>query len=163
MLLLLGATIGFLLMAMACQNKEEVSLENRLAEQFKVLLSHSEAHYNQQIAEGGKLFFPRSVEEDGALHYVASGDWCSGFFPGSLWMMSELTGGADWADVALKYTLLMEGEKNNGRTHDMGFKIMGSYGLAHRYSQNEAFAAVVVEAAETLMTRFNPTVGAIRS
>ena len=30
---------------------------------------------------------PRSVEKDGSLRMVDERDWCSGFFPGMLWLM----------------------------------------------------------------------------
>ena len=30
---------------------------------------------------------PRCVEKDGSLRLVGERDWCSGFFPGELWLM----------------------------------------------------------------------------
>ena len=43
----------------------------------------------EQIEKG--VFTPRSFTKDGGLSLIASRDWCSGFFPGELWYMYELS------------------------------------------------------------------------
>ena len=55
---------------------------------------------------------PRTVRHD-SLILVASKDWCSGFFPGGLWYLYELTGNKKWAAQAENYTLPLEKEKMN--------------------------------------------------
>lgn len=116
-------------------------------------------------AENGwsELTNPRSIESDGTLLMVPSKDWCSGFFPGELWYMYEYTGDEKWKDIAHRQTIIIEREKYNDRTHDMGFKMYCSYGNAWRLTQNPVYRDVLIQSAKTLITRFNPTVGTIRS
>jgi unsaturated chondroitin disaccharide hydrolase len=112
--------------------------------------------------KNGTLVSPRTIEK-GELKLVASKDWTSGFFPGELWYLFELTKNKKWKEEAIKFTSLIEKEKLNGTTHDMGFKVYSSFGNAYRLTGNEADKAVIIQAAKTLATRFNPKIGALRS
>ena len=105
---------------------------------------------------------PRTIE-NGELKLVQSRDWTSGFFPGNLWMMYELTNDENWKNKALEYTLPLKKEQWNGGTHDMGFKMFSSFGKAYKNTGNEEYKKVLIQSAKTLATRFNPNVGCIRS
>ena len=109
------------------------------------------------------LVSPRNIEPDGSLHLVASRDWCSGFFPGELWYMYEYTGNEYWRQKAEEFTAPIEREKTNGRTHDMGFKVFCSFGNGYRLTHNSDYKGILIESAETLITRYKPNVGCIRS
>lgn len=109
------------------------------------------------------LVSPRNIEPDGALRLVASRDWCSGFFPGELWYMYEYTGDEYWRQKAEEFTAPIEREKTNGGTHDMGFKMFCSFGNGYRLTNNPDYKKILVESAETLITRYKPNVGCIRS
>jgi rhamnogalacturonyl hydrolase YesR len=109
-----------------------------------------------------KLVSPRSVENN-EVKMVPSRDWTSGFFPGELWMMYELTNNDYWKEKAVEYTLPLEQEKWNGKTHDMGFKVYCSFGKAWEQTQDPEFRDVLIQSAKTLATRFKPNVGCIRS
>jgi hypothetical protein len=152
-----------LLFVMACSHKEEVKLETKLANQFSVLLQEADRNLDVKQNYEQQRFFPRSLDISGNIEFVASGDWCSGFFPGSLWLLYDLTDDVNWEEPAQKYSLLLEREQWNGKTHDMGFKIMSSYGNAYRYTGDKAYSDVMIQSAKTLLTRYNPIVGAIRS
>ncbi len=106
---------------------------------------------------------PRSLEPDGELDASPAREWTSGFYPGTLWLLSEATGDGAFRDAARQWTALVEGEKTNGGTHDMGFKVYNSAGQGLRLTDEDHYRDVVLEAAETLATRFDPDVGAIRS
>ena len=106
---------------------------------------------------------PRSLDADGALDGSPSREWTSGFYPGTLWLLAEASGDEAFAEAARRWTALVEPERLNGGTHDMGFKVYTSVGNAFRLTGDAHDRDVVVEAADTLMTRFDPTVGAIRS
>lgn len=116
-------------------------------------------------AEGGwsELTNPRSIELDGTLLMVPSKDWCSGFFPGELWYMYEYTKDEKWKQLAHRQTIIIEREKKNNKTHDMGFKMYCSYGNGYRLTGDSIYRAVLIKSAKTLATRFNPKVGCIRS
>ncbi|MFD2832950.1 sialate O-acetylesterase [Gramella sp. AN32] len=106
---------------------------------------------------------PRSLEEDGTMRLVKGRDWCSGFFPGVLWYTYELSGRKDFKQLAAKWTRLIEDQKTNAGTHDMGFKISSSFGNAYQITKDPYYREVILESAKTLATRYNEKVGSIRS
>ncbi len=106
---------------------------------------------------------PRSLTPARELVLVNSKDWTSGFFPGVLWSLYELTGNKNWEEKARVFTSKIEEEKMNGKTHDMGFKIYCSYGAGYRLTNDPKYKEVIIQSAKTLSTRFNPVVGCIRS
>ncbi len=108
------------------------------------------------------LVSPRSAE-NGKLKMVPSNDWTSGFFAGELWMMYEWTSDNYWKEKALEYTLPLEQEKWNSKTHDMGFKMYSSFGKAYQLTNNPEYRDILIRSAKTLATRFKPNVGCIRS
>ncbi len=108
-------------------------------------------------------FSPRSLNPDSSLNLVTPKDWCSGFFAGNLWYLYEYSGNKKWMEQATAFTTVMESEKTDGGTHDMGFKVYCSVGNAYRLTHNEHYKEVIIEAAKTLSTRFNPVVGCIKS
>lgn len=107
--------------------------------------------------------FPRCMEPDGQVRGVKSGDWTSGFYPGILWMAYEYTGDDQYKSKAQEWTALMEKEKTNPTTHDMGFKMNCSFGNGYRITQNPFYKDILVESAKTLDGRFNEKVGCTRS
>ncbi len=117
------------------------------------------------LAKNGNnnLVSPRSLDAKGNLVLTQAVKWISGFFPGELWYLYEYTGDPKWQQQARTFTANIEKEKYNGGTHDMGFKIYCSFGNGYRLTKDEAYKAVIIKAAQTLSTRFNPTVGCIRS
>jgi unsaturated chondroitin disaccharide hydrolase len=93
----------------------------------------------------------------------AASGWTSGFLPGILWAAYESTGEAAWWTRAETWTAGLEGRKNDTTTHDVGFQIFSSFGRGYRLTGDAAYRDVVITAAGSLATRFNPTVGALRS
>lgn len=110
------------------------------------------------------LGFPRSMSvKTGVIKKVPSKDWTSGFFVGNLWQIHQLTGDIRFKERATIWNAFMEKEKLNGRTHDMGFKIFCSYGKGLEVAQNNQYNEIILKSAQTLSTRFNKKIGAIRS
>lgn len=106
---------------------------------------------------------PRTIEDDGTLRLVASRDWTSGFFPGELWYMYEYTQDDYWKKKAQEFTGNIEDQKTNGGTHDMGFKMYCSFGNGYRLTKDATYKDILLESAATLITRYKPTIGCIRS
>lgn len=136
---------------------------------IKKILNHAEQQTSLMLTEiqkldhkSGTLVSPRTLE-NGELKLVASKDWTSGFFPGELWYLYELTKNEKWKSEAIKFTSKIEQEKLNGKTHDMGFKVYCSFGNGYRLNKGDNYKEVINQSAKTLATRFNPAVGAIRS
>ena len=107
--------------------------------------------------------FPRSADRNGNIKKVPSKDWTSGFFPGSLYYIYKLTGDHKYLDRAKEWTVFIEKEKLNDRTHDMGFKVFNSFGNVYKETQDDLYKNVIIESAQTLATRYNEKVGATRS
>jgi unsaturated chondroitin disaccharide hydrolase len=129
--------------------------------QTDVLLQETE---KAKAAPGNaKAFSPRTLNTDGSLALVKSDDWCSGFFAGNLWQLYEYGADEKWMAQAKTFTTPMEAEKTNGGTHDLGFMIYCSVGNGYRLTHDQHYKDVIIEAAKTLSTRFNPVVGCIKS
>jgi uncharacterized protein YyaL (SSP411 family) len=89
--------------------------------------------------------------------------WTSGFFAGNLWLIHKLTDNEKYEDKALQWTKIVEAEKLNDEDHDIGFKIYNSFGHAYENTKNEEFAKVIVTASNTLMSRYDDKIKAIKS
>ncbi|WP_426328662.1 glycoside hydrolase family 88 protein [Pedobacter sp. R-06] len=155
------ATI-ILLATQTCVFAQEVNVKKafqQAAAQTKLMLQEVEKAADPAKPE---LISPRTLD-NGKLKLVASRDWTSGFFPGVLWYLDEYYKTDEWKAEARKFTNFMEKEKNNGTTHDMGFKVSSSVGNAFRLTGNAHDKEVIIEAAKTLSTRFNPKTGVILS
>ncbi|GGD27603.1 glycoside hydrolase family 88 protein [Hyunsoonleella pacifica] len=94
---------------------------------------------------------------------VPSGNWTSGFFAGNFWQIYMLTRNEDFKNRAEEWTAYIEKEKYNDRTHDMGFKVFCSFGNGLKVKDNQNYKDIIVKSAKTLSTRFDDTVGSIRS
>ncbi|PKQ44435.1 glycoside hydrolase family 88 protein [Confluentibacter flavum] len=107
-------------------------------------------------------FTPRTFTK-GEVELVDIYDWCSGFYPGTLWNMYGLTKDPKWKDRAYFYTEKLDSIKYHTGTHDLGFIMECSYGTALNYIKSGKYENVIVSTASSLATRFNPKVGAIKS
>lgn len=106
---------------------------------------------------------PRSINKDGSLAMIHPHDWCSGFFPGSLWQMYAYTHDDFWRQSAISWTWPIEEAKWHKGTHDLGFMMYDSFGKAYELTGERSYKDVVLQSAKTLITRYNPKVKSIRS
>lgn len=109
------------------------------------------------------LQIPRTVEGDHMVVGTPSKSWTSGFYPGMLWQLYDYSRDEELKKAAIQWSSVVEKEKLDGGTHDLGFKIYCPFGNAYKITKDQEYKDVFVTAATTLITRFNPTVGAIRS
>ena len=107
--------------------------------------------------------YARDTGADGSLSESRAGDWISGFFPGCLWYMNQLSGDKRFEKYAEKWTAGIAGQKDNKGTHDLGFMLYCSFGNGYKITHNEAYKQVLLQAAISLSTRFHPELGAIKS
>jgi hypothetical protein len=106
---------------------------------------------------------PRALNPDGTLHKTTSRDWTSGFYAGELWMLYRYSGEARFKEAAKAWTAFNAKEQWDTHTHDLGFKIYCSFGHGYKETADEVYKEVIINASRTLVKRFNPTVGCIRS
>jgi unsaturated chondroitin disaccharide hydrolase len=122
---------------------------------------------NKAIADLAKIPFdsmqiPRTLE-DGALKGTPSKSWTSGFYPGMLWQLYDFSKDEQLKQAAMQWSAVVEKEKWDKGTHDLGFKIYCPFGNAYKITNDEKYKDVFLTAAQSLATRFNPKVGALRS
>ncbi len=116
----------------------------------------------QQLLPAGKL--PRSYDSVKNELITSNSDWwCSGFYPGTLWYLYEYTKDESLKTEALRATTLLEKEKNNIGTHDLGFMMGCSFGNANRITPKPEYKEILLTSARSLATRFNSKIGCIKS
>lgn len=106
-----------------------------------------------------KTYFPTTDKYE----FSNSGWWCSGFYPGSLLYLYEQTKDTVLLNEAMRILQPLKKEQFNTRTHDLGFMMYCSFGNANRLNSSPAYKEILVNSAKSLSTRFDPTVGCIRS
>ncbi|WP_373518054.1 glycoside hydrolase family 88 protein [Pricia sp.] len=154
-------SIGFLALSVSCKSNgkskdmgESISVDSLLQVRYQKLLEYP----------ADSMAFPRSyTDSTKTIRKTPSKDWTSGFFPGNLWHLYQLTGDDAFKKKAATWTSFMESQKHNDGTHDMGFKIFCSFGEGLKITNDSSYAKVIVESAQTLATRFNENVGSLRS
>ena len=92
-----------------------------------------------------------------------SNDWCSGFYPGTLLYLYEQTKDQSLLSEAERILKVLETEKDNKTTHDLGFMMYCSFGNAERITSKPGYREILITSAKSLATRFNPKVGCIKS
>jgi rhamnogalacturonyl hydrolase YesR len=63
----------------------------------------------------------------------------------------------------MRRTAPLEKEKLNTGTHDLGFILYNSFGNGYRLTENPIYKDILLTGAESLISRYNDTVGCIRS
>lgn len=106
---------------------------------------------------------PRSFSALSGPRLVRTDDWTSGFPAGCLWLLYAHTEDPLWRSAAETWTAALESQSLRTDTHDVGFVIENTFGAGLRLTGNAAYGGVVIRAAESLASRFNPSVGATRS
>jgi len=150
LILFVFTTIGSI-----AQQKVDVAKQMQLSlKQYKGMLHELKNDYT---------LFPQSINTDGSLKKLRSDWWCSGFFGGALWYLSEYTKDTSIRSAANVWTEALDKEQYNKTTHDLGFMLYCSFGNGYRLTKNAAYKAILLNGAESLSSRFNPNVGLIKS
>ena len=89
--------------------------------------------------------------------------WCSGFYPGTLFYLYEFSHDTSLLHEATRRLRLLENEQFNKGTHDLGFMMYCSFGNARHALNTKDYDEILLNSAKSLSTRFNPTIGCIKS
>lgn len=116
-----------------------------------------------KIEASGKILNPVTLRPDGSVYYCKYNDWRSGFFPGSVWFLYELTKDEKYLPLAEKYTEALAEVQTMTAHHDIGFIVMSSYGNGLRLAGIESYKDAIVKSAQSLCTRFREAPGIIQS
>jgi unsaturated chondroitin disaccharide hydrolase len=142
------------------QNFSKKELRKLVDENMQIAIQQYK--YMQKLLAADKL--PKTYDSTKNQLLTSGSDWwCSGFYPGTLWYLYEYSKDENLKTEAMRSTALLEKEKNNTETHDLGFMLYCSYGNGYRLTGNEAYKNIMVTGAKSLSTRFNPLIGCIQS
>ncbi len=133
------------------------------AGQLKLAMQCADKAKKEEKNAAKRRVEPRSIHKDGSLAMIHPHDWCSGFFPGSLWQMYAYTNDDFWRQSAISWTWPIEEAKWHGGTHDLGFMMYDSFGKAYELTGERSYLDVVLQSAKTLITRYSSKVKSIRS
>jgi len=100
---------------------------------------------------------------DGRWTSTGASSWTSGFFAGTQWLLYELTGDASWRTRAQAQTAALAGQELNGTDHDIGFRIMSSFGQGYRLTGNTSYRGRILTAARTFAGLYDSRIGMTRS
>lgn len=112
--------------------------------------------------ENDSTLLPKTFE-NGELVTSDSKWWCSGFFPGMLWYLYENNPTEELRTYAIEYTNRVEDQKYMTNNHDVGFIIFSSFGNGTRLMESDNYNDVIVDASNSLSTRYKDQIGLIRS
>jgi unsaturated chondroitin disaccharide hydrolase len=156
--------VTLLLVALALSSTPPRSIA---ADPFDDIIQHDLQFAAQQLDATTRTIaanrYPSTTSSSGSWNTTSASGWTSGFFSGALWLMYQRTGDATWRSRAQTWTSGLESQKNDTSTHDVGFKIFTSFGNGYRLTGDDAYRQVILTAAASLATRYDPDVGCIRS
>lgn len=151
---------SLLLLAAGCSSDNFIKDNIEFASaQIDGAVERADAH----MAQTGKFGAPVDLQADKTT--ISYGDhrvWQGGFFQGSLWYLYELTGDEKYAETARRYTESISGVQYITDNHDVGFICMSSFGQGMRLKGLD-YKAIIIQTAESLMTRFREAPGLIQS
>ena len=155
------SSIFLMTIFVSCENQSKSGQPNFIKDN----IDFATEQYQKQTAiieDSGIVLNPRTYI-DGKIRYIKPEDWTSGFFPGSIWFLYELSGNEKWKELGGKYTEALDTVQYLTWHHDVGFMIGSSYGNGLRYGDIEKYKDVMVRAAQSLATRYRPVAGVIQS
>mgnify|MGYP000723173268 FL=1 len=148
----------------SCTEKNKQSARTDSFIEKNVAFARAQIGNEIQIIEKSEKFInPVTLKTDSTIYYCDYADWRSGFFPGSVWYLYELSGDTTLLSLADKYTSAIEEAKKLTWHHDVGFMINCSFGNGWRTTKVPRYKEVMIEAARSLATRFREKPGIIQS
>lgn len=148
----------------AC-NIQKISIEGEKKDNYNHVVQTAQLQLTQQvkiIKDSGKLLFPWTAY-NGQIIYTPETGWTSGFFPGTLIYMYELSGDKKWLDYGVEFSEALDTIKYLTRHHDIGFIINSSFGNVLEHIDNNVYKGVIIQAAKSLSTRYRDVPGIIQS
>lgn len=100
---------------------------------------------------------PHVAKADGVYDGMRLDWWTSGFWPGILWIMYDMTGKEHYKDAAWEWDERLERRflEDHNFHHDVGFQFLPSAVIKHKLTGNKDALRRGLHAANFLMGRFN--------
>tara|TARA_R100001369_G_scaffold90642_1_gene129981 strand:- start:3832 stop:5133 length:1302 start_codon:yes stop_codon:yes gene_type:complete len=167
--------VSLLICLASCQNlskKKNIKEESKLSAKVYSFdldkeIKNCEAQLNQAVPKLTDLTkHPRLIEtNETEWKEIPNGRlvWTSGFYPGILWYMYNLSKDEKWKMEAIKRTEVFEDFKTITEHHDIGFMMFPAYGNGYMLGDKKEYKDILLTSAQSLASRYNPNVGTIRS
>ena len=151
--------IVFITVAFSCKTVKVQTNYNRMLDYCVVQATKTAASLNNTTT------VPRSIPSGKKeWRMVDRHDWTGGFWPGLEWYLYEYTRDEQWKERAVRaQSILAPLIDSAAIDHDLGFVMYCSYGNGFRLTSNADYKRILLRAADTLATLYNPKVGTILS
>lgn len=130
-------------------------------------IAHAFAFAGQRLAATDARLaanaYPHYTLPGGAWLTVGASSWVSGYLAGSAWLMYDATHDPKWLTIARAREAGIAAQATNAATHDTGVMISTSFGNDYRLTGDAHARQVMLQAASALASRYDATVGAVRS
>lgn len=164
----IAGALALLSLLISCRSASETAYAPDVSE----AITYCHGKVGKSLADLGKdgmdySMMPRNIENSDsvwACRKAIPEEWCGGFWPGILWYDYENTDDQNVRREAENFTSTFGylGEYPI-YDHDLGFIMTCSYGNEYRLTGDEKAKKILLAAADTLATLFNPKVGTMLS
>ena len=157
--------ILFILILCGCTSqKKTTGHSEQLLQIIAKNFSDASAQYKIMMTKLPVNRFPKTYyAQNDSMETSNSEWWCSGFYPGTLLYLYEQTKDQSLLAEAERMLQVLQKEKDNKSTHDLGFMMFCSFGNAERIASKPEYKQILLTSAKSLSTRFNAKVGCIKS
>src|SRR5678809_1264924 len=157
--------ILFILILCGCTSqKKTTDHRDQLLQTIGKNFSDASAQYKLMMTKLSANRFPKTYyAQSDSMETSNSAWWCSGFYPGTLFYIYEQTKDQSLLAEAERLLQVLQKEKDNKSTHDLGFMMFCSFGNAERIASKPGYNEILLTSARSLSTRFNPKVRCIKS
>ena len=160
-LLLVVATLTFGLTGSFAQQKTTLQPKADLVKLIDKNLKDAAAQYKVLMKNVPADSLPETFQ-NGKSKSIGAKNWVSGFYPGTLFYLYEGTKDKALYEAGLAKLPLMEPIKTLD-SHDIGFMMFDSFGIANRIKPSDEYKEILLTSAKSLTKRFNPIVGCTMS
>ncbi|MFV8270677.1 glycoside hydrolase family 88 protein [Flavobacterium sp. GT2N3] len=137
---------------------------NKLEKQIDLTLNRGVIQYNYMMKRLPVDRYPKTYYANkDKLETSKSEWWCSGFYPGTLIYLDEVAKIPVFKKEIDRVLQDLKKEQYNTTTHDLGFMMFCSFGNANRLNPTPEYATILMNSAKSLGSRFDETVGCIKS
>jgi len=117
-----------------------------------VLYAGAQADKAFGMLNGGFPVFGR----DGQWIETDTGDWAKGYYPGMLWLLSQVSPDPHYKDLARQWLPALNGLRDQFHTFGLGQAFFPTYVVGYQLTGNSSYRDEAIEAARVLMGRANP-------
>jgi unsaturated chondroitin disaccharide hydrolase len=157
-------TACLLALSLNCFSQNSFKPSKGVLATIKKNFADADVQYKYMAKQFGAEQFPKTYHPTTDKFETSNSSWwCSGFYSGTLLNIYQQTKDAALLNDANNNLKGLEKEQFNKGTHDLGFMMYCSFGTANNIEPKPEYKEILINSAKSLSTRFNPTVGCIKS